>query len=384
MQPEATPIEPRIVDGLPAHFYYDPAHYQRELESIWYRQWLPLCRSDELAGPRAFRVVEVGDQSILVVRNREGQLNAFHNTCRHRGSILCVDDRGQFQGPAIVCPYHAWTYSLDGDLVGTPRQLDAENFDQKDYPLYPIALGEWAGYVFGNLLGAAAEPFVDALQGAAETLRNWPLAELAVGRKMTTDIACNWKLFWENYQECFHCPGLHPELCRIVPTYAKALMSEGDQPDVEVEPGVPDPPLAPTAVTWTLDGTSKLPPLPGLTPEERTAGQTFVQHTPGFFLVAHVDYARIVRVRPLGPERTQLQVEWLFPPEVLAQEGFDLEHATALGERVVEQDARACELNQRGLRSRAHARGVLVPQEYEVRDFQRWVLEQVGEASGTS
>ncbi len=370
---------PALEVGLPSHFYYDPAHYEREFSAIWCRSWIPLCRVDDLARPRDFRVVELGDQSVLVVRNTKGELRAFHNTCRHRGSLLCTGEQGRFSAASIVCPYHAWTYSLDGELIGTPRQLRAEGFRREEYPLYNVAVDEWGGYVFANLLGAAAPAFGETLREVDDALRNWRIEELAAGHRSSTDLACNWKIFWENYLECFHCPGIHPELCRIVPIYASGLMSESQRPGAEPPPpGASEAPLAAGAVTWSLDGSSRLPRIPGLTPSQEAAGHTFGTHIPGFFLVAHVDYVRMVRVRPLGPERTRLDVEWLFPPAVLSNEDFDLEHAAALGTRVVEQDARACELNQRGVRSRAHQRGVLVPQEHEVFGFQRWVIASLG------
>jgi Rieske 2Fe-2S family protein len=142
----------------------------------------------------------------------------------------------------------------------------------------------------------------------------------------------------------------------------------------------PPGPLAPPAVTWTLDGRSELPPLPGLGEAERRRGQVFGVSWPSTFVVAHVDYVRSVRLRPIGPERTELVVEWLFDPTLLARGDLDLERVVALGRLVVEQDSRACERNQQGLHSLAHREGVLVPQEYGVFAFQQWVRDQLGDA----
>jgi Rieske 2Fe-2S family protein len=197
-------------------------------------------------------------------------------------------------------------------------------------------------------------------------------------------VQCNWKIFWENYHECLHCPSTHPELVRIVPTYGRGLLSEreliGDAvPEADAPPQ--EPPLAEGAVTWTLDGQSRLPTLPGLSEEEKARGQTYWTLEPSFFIVGHRDYARCARVLPLGTEQTELQMEWLFLPSVLEREDFDLDHATALGRRVVEQDARACELNQRGLRALPHEHGVLVKQEYWVQRFQQWVRERLDGSS---
>jgi Rieske 2Fe-2S family protein len=368
----------RIEAGLPSAWYHDAEQYRRELDAFWLRGWLYACRADELA-PRDYRVIEVGDQSLLLTRDLAGELRAFHNVCRHRGSELCSQAQGRFRGPTIVCPYHGWTYSLEGALLGMPHQLPGAGFRREDHSLYPVAVEAWAGFVFVNPIGAAAPPLAEALGSIPADLAGWPLGELRVGERTRTNVACNWKVFWENFSECFHCPGVHPELSRLVPAYRKGLLDEADDPDAAPADAA-RPGLAAGALTWTLDGQTRLPHFPGLSPEQRGAGQTFGVMAPGFFVVAHVDYARAVRVLARGPEQTQLQVEWLFDPEVLARPDFDLEHATALGRLVVEQDASICERNQRGLRSRRHAQGVVVPQEYGVFAFHEWLRRGLGEA----
>jgi Rieske 2Fe-2S family protein len=330
----------RVEPGLPTSFYVDPDDY---------------------------RVVRIGDQAVLVLRDLEGRLQAFHNTCRHRGSALCTEARGRLPGAAIICPYHGWTYSLQGELRGARHQLSDPTFPRQDHSLYPVAVDAWAGFVFVNLEGGAAPPLAEALGEAPAELANWPLAELRVGHRVDREIACNWKVFWENFSECFHCPGVHPELSRLVPAYGRGLLAAEDDPQ-----GVTPAGLAEGAVTWTLDGSSRLPAFEGLDAAERRRGQSFGVLPPSFFAVAHVDYVRFARMRPLGPERMQLCMEWLFHPEVL-ERGFDREHAVSLGERVMEQDARACEWNQEGLHCAPHRQGVLVPQEYGVLEFHDWI-----------
>jgi Rieske 2Fe-2S family protein len=368
----------RVEQGLPTHYYYDPAHYQRELEAIWYDQWVYLCRSEDLAESREFKVSTIGDESIVLTRNLSGELRAFYNTCRHRGSVLCTEAKGRFKGKSIVCPYHRWAYSLDGELVNTPYRLPTDDFRMQDYSLYEVAVGEWGGFVFVHLTPGNAPDFHQVLGDAAQLLANWKIQDLRVGHRSSATVECNWKVFCENFGECLHCPDLHPELSELVPIYKKGLVSERELPDYE-PPARPDPrgetPLRDGAVTWTLDGQSKLPRLEGLSADEQARGQTFATVEPNFFLIAHVDYVRAIRLMPLGPERCELSMEWLFHPSALESEDFDLEHATALAKTVSAQDRRACELNQRGLRSRAHSHGILVRQEYWVYRFQSWVRE---------
>jgi Rieske 2Fe-2S family protein len=373
-----SPALQRVEPTLPSHYYFDPSHYSRELEAFWFQSWLYACRSEALARPRDHQIVEVGDQSLLLTRARGGALHAFHNTCRHRGSLLCPGSGGRLPGDAIVCPYHGWTYGLDGRLLGARHQLPSADFRREDYALHAVAVQEWAGSVFVNLAGEEAPPLRDALGSVPEELAHWPLGELRVGHRAEREVACNWKVFWENFSECFHCPGVHPELCERVPIYARGLQHPSDDPSLPEE-DARAPALADGALTWTLDGKPVGETFAALSEEERRAGQTFGVLPPGAFIVAHVDYVRIVRVLPRGPERTSLTAEWLFPVETLDRPDFDRERATGFATRVIEQDAAICELHQRGLRSRRFERGVLVPQEYGVREFQRWILRGLGE-----
>ncbi len=208
----------------------------------------------------------------------------------------------------------------------------------------------------------------------ARLLANWPLEKLALAHRETHVLECNWKLFWENYLECYHCPNLHHDLCRLVPLYGqgvtRAEQVSAGSPGSELNNGSR---LAPGAVTWSHDGTSNLPRFDGLSPAEQAIGMTFADFLPGVFMVAHVDYVRSVHVMPLGPERTQLQVNWMLLPETLASGTVDIAQLIAFGNQVVGEDARVCELNQRGQHSHRHHAGVLVPQEDDVLVFDDWV-----------
>jgi len=376
------PILSSLEPSLSSRSYIDPEHYQRELEAIWYRSWLCVGRTEEIAEPRDYKVVEVGSQSVIVTRDPEGQLHAFHNTCRHRGSVLCTQASGRFRGNAIVCPYHGWAYSLAGELRGAPHQIRSPDFRTRDFPLYRVAVEPWGGFIFVNLLGDAAPPFAEVLEDLIGEAASWSLEPLRVGRRIERTLACNWKIYWENYMECFHCPGVHPELCRIVPIFGRGLQAEDDDPNCPPElVGKGTAPLSPDAATWTLDGKSELPELPGLDDADRERGHSFSTLLPSAFFCAHVDFVRTARVLPVSPEETLVVMEWLFSKEVLERGDRGLlERATELGALVLEQDARVCELNQQGLHCIRHERGVLVPQEYLVRDFHRWVHGALEEA----
>jgi len=368
---------PRPVSSLPSVSYYDEAHYRRELREIWYRNWLYVCRADELPGPRDFLTYEIGDQNILLLRDRDGGLRAFHNTCRHRGSRLCREARGRLRGNRISCPYHRWTYDLSGALVGVPAADLGEGFDASDYPLYAVAVREWHGFVFVHLGGADAPPLERTMDSASDLLDHWPLAEIEVGHGYRRTLACNWKVFWENYNECYHCPGVHPGLSRLVPLYGRGIMDPLDDPDWAAHADDSDPRyrggLRRGAETWSPDGRGTGIDFPDLTPAERAAGHSFITILPTLFLVGYVDHVRAIALKPLSPETTELVGLWLFPPEALRRAADDVKRVSEFGVQVMEEDAAACELNQQGLHALGHEAGVLLPQEYEVRRFHDWV-----------
>ena len=371
----------RTEPALPAPWYYDAGHHRLELESIWYRSWLCVGRVEEYPEAGSYRVHRIGDQAVIVTRAGDGSLRAFHNTCRHRGAELCTDPAGRFRQQRIVCPYHSWTYALSGELLATPHRLPSDDFEPGRYGLYCVPIESAAGFVFVNLEAPGAHP-EEAPALRLRSLDHWPLARLTAVHRESHTLACNWKVFWENYSECYHCPRIHPELCQLVPMYGRAVVSAEDDPAPRTDAGRAGSPLAPGAVTWTLDGTTQLASFPDLNESERGAGMTFLTLLPGMFVVAHLDYVRTVRVRPLGPEQTELVVDWLLSPEARASPAFDLEKLVALGRLVVMQDGRVCETNQRGLRSRAHAAGVLVPQEHGVYELHEWIRARLAGRSG--
>lgn len=368
----------RTAASLPSVWYYDPAQYARELEAIWYRDWVCVARQEDLREPGDYLVAVIGGESVIVTRDREKCPRAFHNTCRHRGSQLCEAQHGRFAGGRIVCPYHAWSYALSGELLATPKMDLPADFRREDHSLYRVPVDAWGGYLFVNLTENPATTLADYLGEEAKHVQRWPLADLVSVHRETTELACNWKVFWENYSECYHCPGIHPELCRVMPLYREGLLSHADSRSA-MHGAVADtrPRVAPGLTTWTLDGRSTLPLIEGPSARDREPGVVFASFTASFFIVAHPDYVRSVRILPRGPERVELTVDWLLPPGVAEAHPQELERLYALGRLVVAQDGRACELNQRGLKSRRHREGVLMPQEHALKEFHDWLRDRL-------
>ncbi len=360
--------------GLPSRLYFDPEVYASELRSIWNRQWIYVCRSDAVAQPGDYRVVQIGNQSMLVVRDKVSSLHAFHNTCPHRGSILCEESSGQLPGKRIVCPYHRWTYALSGELISVPFLETGGS--EKGISLYAVAVREWGGNIFINLAGAEASPFEAGAEPPLAVLANWPLADLRVAHTHEYRLNCNWKIFWDNFVECYHCPGTHPSLCRMVPIYQQTYTSLTDR---LVAAGVKEG-VAAGVESWTMDGKVHGPTFPDLTVAERNVGYTFLMLLPTMFIVAHQDYVRQISILPLGPEQTLVRSEWLYSDVALTALDFNPQPAVEFVMQLLKEDARVCELNQRGLRALPHQQGRLVPQENDVFRFHEWYRACVAQA----
>ena len=373
--PSRHPQSPRLdhcPEGLPRAAYLDAGWYAREMETIFAREWVMVGRVDDYA-PGTMRRVTVGTAPVIVTRSAEGKVAAWHNSCPHRGSELC---RGEEEplGKLIRCPYHAWSFAAaDGRLVSTAHAVPTEDFDRAAHGLHPVSHRVWNGFLFLNLAADAEEIGSDV---GLHTLDNWPMDGLVTGHRWESEIECNWKAFWENYSECLHCPGIHPELCDMVPIYGKGVMGPTEMLGwtPEDEPGRM---LKPGAESWTMDGVPCGPIFPGLSEAERETGYAFVTMWPSTYVVAHVDYVRSVRLVPLGPERTRLVAEWHFLPETLAQPGFDAAAVAAFAKIVMAQDGAASEMNHRGIRSPAFKAARLMPEEYELHRFKTWVLDRM-------
>ncbi|UNO38776.1 aromatic ring-hydroxylating dioxygenase subunit alpha [Streptomyces sp. MST-110588] len=358
---------------LPGFRYTDPAVFLQEQQHIFESLWLCVVRSADLERPGAFRTAWAGRESVLVVRNREGGLGAFLNVCRHRGARLCIEPSGQVRG-TLRCPYHAWTYGLDGRLVAAPNLRRMPDVDRTERGLVPVRLREWLGYAWVCL---AQEPpsfeetvtaAVAGRLGGADAVERYGIHDLALGRRITYDVRANWKLIVENFMECYHCATIHPELTDVLPEFAQGLAAQ-----YYVGHGAA---FADRAQGFTVDGGAGFPPLAGLAKEQHRRYYA-VTVRPQVFLNLVPDHVIVHRMFPVDVDRTVIECDWLFAPEAVAS-GADLSPSVELFHRVNTQDFRACERTQPAMGSRAYrAGGVLVPSEHHIGDFHRWVTRLV-------
>ena len=368
-------LETPFVSTLPGRYYYDPAIYEMELERIFSQMWVCVGRADAITGAGAYEVVTVGRESIIVVRGRDDVLRAFLNVCRHRGARLCNEASGKLKG-SIQCRYHAWTYGLDGRLIGAPNVLSDEQFERALFGLLPVALEVWEGLVWLNLGDDPAsiadqlnEPIIERFGGYAAFAR-YDVGNLKVGKRIAYDMQANWKLVLENFMECYHCGPMHPEFCRLLPGY-----KTGDVSDYVNGEAVS---LAENVEAFTITGKASRPPLRGLLQED-------LRHYYGFVLQPNVllnllhDHVVMHWLIPNGPGRTVIMCDWLFDPQVMARADFDPMDAVEIFDIVNRQDWEVCELTQLSMGSKAYrSGGVYVPEERHIRAFADFVLERVG------
>lgn len=334
---------------LPREAFVSEAQLALEHERIFRAEWRYVGHVSQLRAPGSFLRYELGDDSVLVVRGRDGALRAMHNVCRHRGARLVTERRGTCAG-SIVCPYHGWAYRLDGGLRGAPRMQPS--FRPEGLDLKPVWLEEWNGLVFVSLAADRPAPIADRL--ADVPLAPYRLAEAKVAFEQQEEVAANWKVLWENGLECYHCAVNHPELRVVVDTTADGNAAETFEPrDYEY---TDDFPLLGAATSVTVDGAPRSRRL--LADGAAPSRVLFLQwHLSAFELIAAPDHAHLMLYEPLSPGRSRIHTVGLVHAD--AQEGvdFDVEQLFELHRVTRGQDNPLCERVQLGISSPAYEPG---------------------------
>jgi Rieske 2Fe-2S family protein len=358
---------------LDRSYYQSEEIFSRERERIFFSEWFCVGREEDVPSTGDFAVKQVAGESILVVRTASGGLAAHYNVCRHRGSQLVPEaEHGRF-GAGIRCPYHSWTYTLEGALRTAPFLDEADGLARGSLSLHPVGVEAWGGFVFVNLSPAAAaarrHSLAAQLGAVPERLRRYPLDDLRVGRRITYDVAANWKVVLENYNECYHCGPVHPELCRLVPAFRQRGGS-----DLDWERGIPH---RDGAWTFTASGTTNRAPFPGLDDDERIRHKGELIY-PNFMLSLSAEHVAAFYLRPEAPDHTTIVNEFLFHPDEMAKPGFDPSDAVEFWDLVNRQDWAICESVQRGMQSRVFQSGYYAPMESASLDITRYVSERLG------
>ncbi|MDQ1615496.1 MAG: glycine betaine catabolism [Actinomycetota bacterium] len=341
---------------LPREAYVDPAVFAWERRHF-FGGWVCAGRSSDVAVAGDQRAVSLGDSGVLLTRAEDGRLRAFANVCRHRGHELlpCGTSANK---RAIVCPYHAWTYRLDGSLQVAPSFEHVPGFDASPHGLGELPVREWHGWVFVDRSGTA-QPFDQQVGTLAEIVAPYAPGDLQTLVRHEYEVAANWKVIVENYQECYHCSMIHPELCRVSPPESGANLDlPGDWVGGWME-------LRPDATTMSLDGSSAGVAIAGLAERElRTV--MYVAVFPNLLVSLHPDYVMTHLLTPVDVDRTLVECAWAFPAQ---QPGLDPAYAVDFWDLTNRQDWAACESVQRGLASEHHVAGPLAPEEDGVYHF---------------
>ena len=345
---------------LPPAAYVDPAVFEWEKRRMFGGGWVCVGRSDQVAAPGDMHAEAVGTGGVLLTRAEDGVLHAFANTCRHRGHEL-LPCGSSAQQKVIICPYHSWTYALNGDLRAAASFKNRPGFVTADWGLVELPAAEWHGLVFVDASGKAG-PLAAGLGGLEELIAPYEMERLVVAGQHNYDAAANWKILTENYHECYHCPVIHPELCKVSPPKSGKNLSA---PGIWVG-GWMD--LRDGMATMSLDGSSGGAPLRGLDATGLRA-VLYVGIFPNVLVSLHPDYVMVHRLIPVAADRTKIECTWAFAPESLAKPGFDPGYAVEFWDTVNRQDWRACESVQRGLGSPHAVPGPLAREEDAVYEF---------------
>lgn len=338
-----------LAKTLPAPFYTDETYYRRELEHFFFSKWVCVGRADQIPASGNYFLRDLAGESLIVVRDEAGKVNAFYNVCRHRGTRLCEKETGAFKG-RIQCPYHAWSYAFDGTLAGAPHMNEVPGFSASDFPLHAVKTDVWDGHIFVNLSKGEVEPLAKSLGGLADKFQPWQMQDLRLGKRVVYDIKANWKLIIQNYSECLHCPMIHPALAKV-----SHYMSGDNEPvnsrylggRMDLNPGVK---------TMTMSGQSERALLPKLGDFEKSH-VFYYWISPNLLLSLHPDYMMTHTIWPKTPQVTEVICEFHFHKDEVTKPGFSPEDAFEFWDLTNRQDWHVSELSQLGISSRGYQPG---------------------------
>jgi Rieske 2Fe-2S family protein len=385
-----------IASHKPGHalaqgFYRSPEIFEKEVQRIFLRSWILAGHQSQVPEPGDFFVCTMAGESIIIVRSDAGRINALLNVCRHRGSRVCRDEQGQVA--RFVCPYHAWTYDLNGELQAAPQVMDA--IDRSQYPLRRVTLENFQGLLFINFDPGA--DFAPIARDFSKTFQPFDLPHTKLAHRQNYRIRSNWKLAIENYCECYHCVPAHREFAighgraRPEPKVAALkrevldrapscglsaeLMNKGwtRAERVGIERYVDRYPLLKGHVTGSRDGKSVAPLLGSVSGFD--GGATEFQVGPVSYGLAYCDHVVLYRFSPVAADETDCEVLWLVNESAVEGRDYDKQELIYMWDVTTQADKRIIEDNRRGVNSRYFEPGPFTPMEYYTQAFTEWYLD---------
>jgi glycine betaine catabolism A len=332
---------------LPQQYFISSDIFAEEEKKIFSSRWVLVGHQSQIAQPGDYFLSTIGGESLIVVRDQKLAVRGFYNVCRHRGTRLKEDGCGRVA--AIQCPYHAWTYGLDGRLIGAPHMDDVEGFDRADYSLNSVNLGLFEGFIFVNL-EANPKPLQEWFAPLTGKFSHWNLPDLRSAKRIEYDVRANWKLIFENYSECYHCPGVHPMLSKISP-YDSA------ENDLIEGPFLGGFMKISRGKSLTMSGNACAMSVG----EKEEGGEKervfYYSIFPNMLLSMHPEYVMVHQLWPKASERTLIVCDWLFHPNAFNRPDFKPSDAIEFWDITNKQDWHVCELSQLGISSRAYQPG---------------------------
>jgi Rieske 2Fe-2S family protein len=357
--------------ALPQAAFTEPRVLDWEVEHIFMSGWLGVAHVDQVRERGDFVMVELGRESVFVVADDEGEAHAFLNTCRHRGARIMQAPEGRVA--RVQCPYHAWSYGFDGALRSAPHTDEIEDFDPGCFSLRAVRCAVVEGLVMVDLSGTAP-PAEDHVGDLASSLARYRLPELRRAQRIVYEVDANWKAIAENYSECLHCPGVHPELNQLSHYLSGETLSGAGAwcgGSMTLRDG---------AATMAREGSETArPPIAGLSDDDARSVLYYLLF-PNTLISLHPDYVMLHTLWPRAYDRTEVVCEWLFEPATMQAEGFDPSDAVGFWDQVNREDWHVCSLTQKGMASRGFEPGRYTSQESDVHAFDVMVADRYMEA----
>jgi glycine betaine catabolism A len=343
-------LSPDGAKSMPQRYFVSPEIFADERKKIFSREWLFVGHQSQIPRSGDFFLATITGESLIIIRDSNLEIRGFFNVCRHRGTRLKEHRAGEVSScghsSTIQCPYHAWTYGLDGRLVGAPHMDEVPGFDKADYSLHPVNLGVWQGFIFVNLANNPM-PLEKWFAPLREKCSHWNMPILQSAKRIDYDVRANWKLMFENYSECYHCPGVHPQLQKVSP-YDSAENDLREGPFLggfmKINPG--------KSLTMTGNACAMF-----VGKIENLQQVFYYSIFPNMLLSLHPEYVMVHQLWPQSPERTLIICDWLFHPDAFAREDFRPDDAIEFWDMTNKQDWHVCELSQQGIASHAYEPG---------------------------
>ena len=351
--------------SLDKEFYFSDEIYNHELDNIFYSDWVCCGREEDLDSTGSYKIFSIGNESLFIIKDKNNDIRVFHNFCKHRGCQILENEKSSPLKRNIRCPYHSWVYNFDGSLYKAPH-LDVDLKDKK-FHLNAVKSQTWGGFIFINL-DEKPSSFNEFINDISTQFIRYPLDELVSSRSHEYEVSANWKVILENYNECYHCAGVHPELVKIVPAF-----KENGANGLDWEEGIPH---RAGSNTFTFNGTTNRDPFPGLNQSEKDNhfGQALY---PNLMMSLSMDHVAAFIINPVSPTKTMIDCRILFHPNEVVKASFDPDDASEFWDLVNKQDWNICERVQKGMRSKTFKYGYYAPMEDESLDIRKYIQNRL-------